>query len=159
MSGSAARRSTLVLLGLGLWLAAAAAGAQGLTEDVQLDFATLVAPGSGSVSLTVGVSDDASGTAEIVAGTPLTGVYTIVKGPGPNRTLAIDINPGSVPAGITLGSFTATYDGFSITLPASGLAAPGAQGKVLRAGATLTVDSTVAPGSHTPGLVISVVKE
>ena len=36
---------------------------------------------------------------------------------------------------------------------------PGGGGKILRIGATLTVDSTVATGTHLPGFTVTIIKE
>ncbi len=156
-----ALRSVLapLLLGAVCWLFAPPAQAQTLTENVQLSFGTVVAPASGSVTWTIDLNDSGSGTAEFLGGTTLTGDYTVKKGTGPNRPIFIDVAPnGSIP-GLTIGTFTASYDGSTISLPASGQPAPGNQGKVLRIGATLTIDSTVASGTHLPGIIITIIKE
>ena len=65
---------------------------------------------------------------------------------------------GTIP-GITIGSFTASYDGSVISLPASGQPDPGGAGKTLRIGATLTIDSSVATGTHLPGFTVTIIKE
>ena len=140
------------------WLYAPPAQAQDLTENVQLSFGILVAPGSGSETWTIDLSDTGSGTAEFVGGTTLTGDYEVRKGSGPPRTIFIDVAPNGTIPGITIGSFTASYDGSVISLPASGQPNPG-NGKILKVGATLTIDSTVANGNHLPGITITIIKE
>ena len=140
------------------WLYAPPAQAQTLTLNVQLDFGTLVQPSAGSETWTVDLNDTGSGTAEFVSEPTLTGDYEVRKGSGPPRTVFIDVAPSGTIPGLTIGSFTASYDGSVISLPASGQPNPG-NGKILRVGATLTIDSTVANGTHLPGLTITITKE
>ena len=147
-----------LLLGAVCWVYAPPAPAQGLSENVQLDFGVLVAPGSGSETWTIDLNDSGSGTAEFVGGTTLTGDYTVTKGGGAPAPIFIDVAPSGTIPGLTIGSFTASYDGSVISLPASGQANPG-NGKILRIGATLTIDSTVANGTHLPGITITIIKE
>ncbi len=111
--------------------------AQTLTVTVPLDYGTISAPALGSVTHTVGLADDASGTAYVVYGTVFTGQYEIRKGPGQYFPLFIDVAPtGSIP-GLTIGSFTASYDGSPISLPASDLAGCSLQPLVHEQRATL----------------------
>ncbi len=152
------RAAAPFLLGAACLLTSVPARAQTLTETIQLAFGNVVHP-SGSVSWAMDLSDTGSGTATPAGGITLTGEYLVQKGPGPNRSLFIDVAPnGSIP-GITIDSFTASYDGSVISLPASGLPAPGTAGKVLRVGASLTITSSVSTGTHLPGITITVIKE
>lgn len=139
-------------------LVALPADAQTLTETVQLQFGTLVQPSAGSETWTIDLSDTGSGTATFVGGTTLTGEYEVRKGPGPGNPISIDVAPNGSITGLTIGSFTANYDGSNISLPATGQPNPG-NGKILRIGATLTIDSSVATGQHLPGLTITIIKE
>ncbi|MEE9278858.1 MAG: DUF4402 domain-containing protein [Myxococcota bacterium] len=146
------------MLGAACLLGSPAALAQTLEETVQLQFGTLVQPSAGSETWTIDLNDTGSGTATFVGGVTLTGEYLVRKGGGPGRPIFIDVAPnGSIP-GLTMGSFTASYDGSVISLPASGQPNP-ANGKVLRIGATLTLDSSVASGQHLLGLTITIIKE
>lgn len=147
-----------LLLGAVCWLYAPLAQAQTLTENVQLTFGTLVAPASGSDTWTIDLNDSGSGTATFVGGTTLTGDYRVRKGSGPGRPIFIDVAANGTIPGLTIGSSTASYDGSVISLPASGQPNPG-NGKILRIGATLTIDSTVASGTHLPGITITIIKE
>ncbi len=149
----------LLLLGALCLLASPSAQAQTLTENVQLQFGTVIKPAAGSVTWTIDINDGGSGSADFVKGPTLTGDYLVKKGAGAGRPIFIDVVAnGSVP-GITLGTITASYDGTVISLPASGQPDPGGAGKVLRVGATLTIDSSVATGSHLPGITITIIKE
>ncbi len=152
------RYAALFILGAACLLAPLTSHAQTLAETVQLQFGTILKPTAGSVTWTIDLSDGASGTASFIKGPTLTGDYLVRKGSGPGTPVDIDVSPNSSIPGITIGSFTASYDGSTITLPASGLANP-ANGKVLRIGATLTIDSSVATGSHLPGITITVIKQ
>ena len=130
-----------------------------LSETTQLDYGAVVEPTSGSVTWTVDTNDVASGTATQFSGPTFSGEYVVTKGPGPNNPIDIDVTAsGSPPPGITIGSFTATYQGSPITLPAFDLNPPTGQGSVLRVGATLTITSAVTPGTKLPGFAISIVK-
>jgi hypothetical protein len=127
---------------------------------VQLQFGTLVQPSAGSETWTMDLNDTGSGTATFAGGITLTGEYVVKKGSGPGSTISIDVAPNGSITGLTIGSFTANYDGSNISLPATGQPDPGANpGKVLRIGATLTIDTSVATGQHLPGLTITIIKE
>ena len=107
----------------------------------------------------IDLNDSGSGTATFAGGTTLTGDYTVKKGGGQGRPIFIDVTPNGTIPGITIGSITASYDGSVISLPASGQPDPGGAGKTLRIGATLTIASSVATGTHLPGLTITIIKE
>ena len=135
------------------------AHAQTLTETVQLQFGVVIEPSAGSVTWTVDLNDIGSGSATPGGGITLTGDYLVKKGAGAGRPIFIDVAAnGSIP-GLTIGSFTASYDGSVISLPASGQPDPSGQGKVLRIGATLTIDSSVATGTPLPGITITIIRE
>lgn len=126
-----------------------------IVDNQGLDFATIEKPASGSVFVEVLPTADgatAASTATVVSGTPVPGNYTI-KGDA-NNQIAIAITPGSAPTGLTLSDFAMNYAGSSYT---SGfVTAPGATGQVLKIGAKLTIDSTVASGTHSPAYNIEV---
>jgi hypothetical protein len=150
---------TIALVAALQLLAAGEGYSQTLGKEIQLEFGKLVEPYSGSETWTVDTSDSGSGTATQVSGPNVSGEYRIKKGGGADSPLFIDVNPsGSLP-GLTIGSFTATYDGSPISLPASGLPAPGSAGKILRLGATLTITTSVTTGTNLPGFTITVIKE
>lgn len=153
------RYAALFLLGAACLLAPRLSHAQTLTETVQLQFGTILKPTAGSVTWTIDLSDGASGTASFIKGPTLTGDYLVKKGTGPGALIDIDVAPNASIPGITIGTFTASYDGTVISLPASNQPDPGGQGKVLRVGATLTIDSSVATGSHLPGITITIIKQ
>jgi hypothetical protein len=145
------------LLGAACLLAPLPSHAQTLTENVQLQFGTVLKPTAGSVTWTIDLNDVGSGTASFVKGPTLTGDYLVKRGGGP-ALISIDVAPNASIPGITIGSFTASYDGTVISLPATNQPDPGGPGKVLRIGATLTIDSSVATGSHLPGITITIIK-
>ncbi len=148
-----------VLLGTACWLIPFLVQAQTLTRNVQLEFGILIEPAAGSENWTIDLNDTGSGTATSVGGTTLTGDYTVRKGPGAGRPLFIDVAPNGTIPGITIGSFTASYNGSVISLPASGQPDPGGGGMTLRRGATLTIDSSVATGTHLPAFTITIIRE
>lgn len=150
---------SLALVALVHLMGAGAGYSQTLTEQTQVQWGTLVEPTSGSETWTIDTSDGGSGTATQVAGPNLSGDYLIKKGTGPNRTLFIDVTPGAPLPGLTIGSFTATCDGSTITLPASGQPSPGTAGKILTLGATITITTAVTTGTNLPPFTITVIKE
>ena len=74
-------------------------------------------------------------------------------------TLTIDVTAGAPLPGITIGSFTATYDGSPISLPATNQPASGNAGKILTLGATITITTAVGTGTNLPPFTITVIKE
>jgi len=133
--------------------------AQVVSENVKLNFATVMIPSTGSETLTISTTGTVSGNATVISGTPLNGEYLISKGTGPNRSISIDIQEGTSISGITLQNFTATYNGNTITLPATGLAAPGGSGKILKVGVSAVISSTISENSYSPALDLIIIKE
>jgi len=121
-----------------------------------MSFGTVSAPPSGSVSITVDVNDNVSGSALLISGTPSHGGFR-VKGQKKNETtISIDVQPVNNVPGLTLGSFTAVYDGATVSLPVSGHTPPSNIWRDLDLGATLTISSSVASGDHQPQFDINV---
>jgi len=123
--------------------------AQTVTENTQMAFGGASAPGTGSVTVILGLNDSITGgTADLAgAGTVTTGDYKIGKGGiNGNVLIDIDVTDTTTTTGLSLTSFTGTYDGNPITFPATNQPNPGVSGKILRVGATLNITSAVTPG-------------
>ena len=126
-----------------------------ITEQVQLDFAQLNTPASGSETIIINPTTGGfSGSGTVQIGTPARGQYKIkLTGNGSTTSATIDVqNISSGSGAVTISNFTADYGGSAIgALPQSGLAKPAkGQGTVLYLGATAQYTSAVPAGTLTP---------
>jgi hypothetical protein len=123
-----------------------------------LAFGKIQKPTTGTQTAVMTSAGALSGTATSLGGTTTGASYTI-KGDATQTigiTVADDTTDGV--AGVSLGSFTTSYNNATFTNGATGLAAPTTTGKSLVFGATLTIDSTtVTAGVKTPAYNVTVV--
>lgn len=130
-----------------------------VTKDADISFGILKAGTSGTYVIAPnGIVMPSNGGA-VVGGTPAYGKITISG----SATQTISISTGSYTAssGVAASAATCDYDGALISscdTGASGLAAPGATGKVLKLGLTIDADGTQAAGSTAaPSFVVAVI--
>lgn len=131
-----------------------------ISEVSPLDFGTLVIPSIGEDHVTVPADGAAyHGDGILLSGMPRRGQY-LITGMQSGSTISIDISSVAGANAATLGQFEAVYNGQGIThFPAWGLQDPGAEGKLLYVGATLTYSSAVMESSEAPGFDITVIYE
>lgn len=121
--------------------------AQTITTNQVINFGILEIPNDSLKYYDVLADGTHGGSAILIGGTPAPYNFTIT-GTGV-KTINISVAAGIVPTGTSWGPFVASYDGAPITLPASGLANPGAGGKTLIIGARYRIATTASEA--TPG--------
>ncbi len=140
-----------VALGITVPTWAGATPVLSINETQELNFATLAKP-LGSQTLTVSPTGVASGSGTILYNNVFNGTYSILSTGGtPPPTIEIDIANVQSGSGYSFSDFKGEYDGTPInSFPAVGLATPNGVAKILKIGATVTYNNSVAVGTFTP---------
>ncbi|MDA0781148.1 MAG: DUF4402 domain-containing protein [Rickettsiales bacterium] len=119
-----------------------------------MDFGKIVQPTSGSVTAVVSDTGVLAGTADYIDTTGSEGTVNISG--ASTETVSITITDTTAITGLSLGSFTGTFGGQAL----SGGSLTGATltggTDIFNIGSTLTVDSTVATGTHSPSYDVEV---
>ena len=123
-----------------------------VTENATLTFGTLARPTSGTRTITISPTGGMSGSGELLYGSFQSGAYGIrSNGAAPPPTISIEITNIGSGSGYSVGSFTGEYDGTPIaSFPAVGIPTPDGVTKILKLGATVTYDNSLAVGTFTP---------
>lgn len=130
-----------------------------LTKNADINFGVLKAATSGTYVIGTNGTVTPSNGGVLISGTPAYGQITITG--SATQTIAISTGSYVANAGVTPSVATCNYNNVAIAdcdAGGTGLTAPGAGGKVLKLGLTITADGTQTAGSTAaPTFVVTVI--
>ena len=119
-----------------------------------MDFGKLVQPTTGSVTAIVSDAGALTGTADYIDSTGAQGTVNISG--SSTETVSITITDTTAITGLSLSAFSGTFGGQALVSGSLTGATLTGGTDVFNIGATLTVDSTVATGTHSPSYDVAV---
>jgi hypothetical protein len=124
-----------------------------VTANNDMDFGTLVKPTS-TVTAVVSDTGNLTGTADYIDNTGAAGTVDISG--ASSETVSINITDTTAVAGLGLSNFSGTFGGQALTGDSLTGATLTGLTEIFSIGATLTIDPTVATGTHNPSYDVEV---